>query len=244
MRDRKFYDRVKDSLRFKLTDGKYVTVEEYFKPADDAAESADKTERVIYYTSDPEGQAQYVSLFESEGIRVAILDKLIDSQFVQMYESYVGSGEGAVKFQRIDADVAAALTRDGDITESEALTALYRKVSGNDKLEVKYVSLKDESVPAMLTVSEQSRRMEEMMKMYAMQSGGEGMPTFPVEYTLTVNTASALTGRMMDLCVSDEGKAELLAAQVYRLCLLSQRRLTAEELKSFLAGSFELLDSL
>ena len=82
------------------------------------------------------------------------------------------------------------------------------------------------------------------MKMYAMQSGGEGMPTFPVEYTLTVNTASALTGRMMDLCVSDEGKAELLAAQVYRLCLLSQRRLTAEELKSFLAGSFELLGSL
>ena len=240
MRDRKFYDRVKDSLLFKLTDGKYVTVEEYFKAED---ETADKTENetVIYYTSDPEGQAQYISLFEAEGIRVAVLDKLIDSQFVQMYESYAGTGDDAVKFQRIDADVAAALTKDGDITESEALTDLYRKVSENEKLEVKYVSLKDESVPAMLTVSEQSRRMEEMMKMYAMQGGMDGMPAYPVEYTLTVNTASALTVRMMDLCDTDPAKAELLAAQVYRLCLLSQRRLTAEELKSFLAGSFDLL---
>ena len=241
MRDRKFYDRVKDSLLFKLTDGKFVTVDEYFKTDDESSEAADKTDKIIYYTSDPEGQAQYISLFEAEGIRVAVLDKLIDSQFVQMYENYVGGGDDAVKFQRIDADVAAALTRDGDITESEALTALYRKVSGDEKLEVKYVSLKDESVPAMLTVSEQSRRMEEMMKMYAMQGGMDGMPSYPVEYTLTVNTASALTGRMIDLCDADPAKAELLASQVYRLCLLSQRRLSAEELKSFLAGSFDLL---
>ena len=241
MRDRKFYDRVKDSLLFKLTDGKYVTVDEYFKTEDETAEA---TEKVIYYTSDPEGQAQYVSLFEAEGIRVAVLDKLIDSQFVQMYESYAGSDKDAVKFQRIDADVAAALTKDGDITESEALSALYRRVSGNDKLEIKYVSLKDESVPAMLTVSEQSRRMEEMMKMYAMQGGMDDMPAYPVEYTLTINTASALTNRVADLCETDPAKAELLAAQVYRLCLLSQRRLTADELKSFLAGSFDLLGQL
>jgi hypothetical protein len=83
--------------------------------------------------------------------------------------------------------------------------------------------------------------MEEIMKMYAMQGGMEGMPAYPVEYTLTVNTASALTARMIELCESDAEKAELLAAQVYRLCLLSQRRLTAEELKSFLSGSFDLL---
>ena len=241
MRDRKFYDRVKDSILFKLTDGKFVTAEEYFKTDDESAEKADPSEKIIYYTSDPEGQAQYVSLFEAEGIRVAVLDKLIDSQFVQMYESYVGTGDQAIKFLRIDADVAAALTKDGDITESEALTALYRKVSGDEKLEVKYVSLKDESIPAMLTVSEQSRRMEEMMKMYAMQGGMDGMPSYPVEYTLTVNTASALTRRMADLCDTEPTKAELLASQVYRLCLLSQRRLTAEELKSFLAGSFDLL---
>ena len=174
---------------------------------------------------------------------MAILDKLIDSQFVQMYESYNGADEKAVKFQRIDADVAA-LQKDGDITESEALTALYRKASGDEKLEIKYTSLKDESVPAMLTVSEQSRRMEEMMRMYAMQGGMDGMPAYPVEYTLTVNTASPLTVKLMDLCDTDPAKAEALAAQVYRLCLLSQRRLTAEELKAFLASSFDLLGQM
>ena len=244
MRDRKFYDRVSESLLFKLTDGKYVTVEEYFKTEEAAeGETAEKAERVIYYTSDPEGQAQYISLFAAEGIKVAVLDKLIDTQFVQMYESYAGSGENAVKFQRIDADVAA-LTKDGDVTESEALTALYREVSGNDKLEVKFAPLKDESVPAMLTVSEQSRRMEEMMRMYAMQGGMGSMPTYPVDYTLTVNTAAPLTLRLMDLCETDPDKAKLIAAQAYRLCLLSQRKLTAEELTDFLAAGFDLLGKL
>ena len=239
MRDRKFYDRVSDSLLFKLTDGKYVTVEEYFKVEEGETEPAEK---ILYYTSDPEGQAQYVSLFEAEGIKVAVLDKLIDTQFVQMYEAY--AGENAVKFRRIDADVAAALQADGDVTESEALTALYREVSGNDKLEVKFLPLKDESVPAMLTVSEESRRMEEMMKMYAMQGGMGAMPSYPVDYTLTVNTASPLTGKLTDLCETDPDKAKLIASQVYRLCLLSQRKLTAEELTDFLAAGFDLLGKL
>ena len=239
MRDRKFYDRVSDSLLFKLTDGKYVTVEEYFKVEEGETEPAEK---ILYYTSDPEGQAQYVSLFEAEGIQVAVLDRLIDTQFVQMYESY--AGEGGVKFRRIDADVAAALRADGDVTESEALTALYREVSGNDKLEVKFTPLKDESTPAMLTVSEESRRMEEMMRMYAMQGGMGAMPAYPVDYTLTVNTASPLTGKLMDLCEADPDKAKLIASQIYRLCLLSQRKLTAEELTDFLAAGFDLLGKL
>ena len=238
MRDRKFYDRVSDSLLFKLTDGKYVTVEEYFKTEDGEAAPEEK---ILYYTSDPEGQAQYISLFEAEGIKVAVLDKLIDTQFVQMYESY--AGESAVKFRRIDSNVGA-LTGDGDVTESEALTALYREVSGNDKLEVKFMPLKNESVPAMLTVSEESRRMEEMMRMYAMQGGMGSMPAYPVDYTLTVNTASPLTGKLMDLCESDSDKAKLIASQVYRLCLLSQRKLTAEELTDFLAAGFDLLGKL
>ena len=82
------------------------------------------------------------------------------------------------------------------------------------------------------------------MRMYAMQGGMEGTPTFPVEYTLTVNTAAALTARLSQLCDSEPEKAELLAAQVYRLCLLSQRRLTAEELTDFLSGSFDLLSRI
>ena len=86
--------------------------------------------------------------------------------------------------------------------------------------------------------------MEEMMRMYSMQSGMDGMPATPVAYTMTVNTASPLTERMIPLCDTDPAKAELLATQVYRLCLLSQRRLTAEELKTFLADSFDLLGQI
>lgn len=85
--------------------------------------------------------------------------------------------------------------------------------------------------------------MEEMMKMYALQTGNEPM-SYPVEYTLTVNTASPLTAKLLELCDSDGEKAEAIAAQVYRLSLLSQRKLTAEELKTFLSESFDLLGKL
>lgn len=85
--------------------------------------------------------------------------------------------------------------------------------------------------------------MEEMMRMYAMQGGG-AMPTFPVEYTLTVNTASSLTQKLQGLCDTDTDLAELMAAQIWRLALLSQRKLTAEELTDLLSGSFGILDRL
>ncbi len=252
LRDRKFYDRAKDALLLKLTDGSHVTVAQYLAPvsadAENGAEASDATEATeakggtVYYTTDPEGQAQYISLFEAEGLRVAVMDHLIDTQFAQMYEQYEMGSE--IKFVRIDADVAAALTHADDAAEeNETLTALFRKVSGNEKLEVKYAALKDKTIPAMLTVSEESRRMEEMMKMYAMQSGGDA-PAFPVEYTLTVNTSSALNARITELCVSDAASAEAMAAQIWRLSLLSQRKLTAEELKALLAGSYELLARL
>jgi molecular chaperone HtpG len=235
MRDRKFYDRAKDALLLKLTDGRYVTHAQYL-------ESAKEThENVVYYTSDVEAQAQYVSLFEREGLEVAVLDKLIDSQFIQMMENY----DSTVKFKRIDADVADALTKDADTVENEALTALFRRVANDDKLEVKYQSLKDESLPAMLTLSEESRRMEEMMKLYAMQNGGlGGTSMFPQEYTLVVNTTSPLYARLCELSDSDGDRAELIARQIYRLSVLSQRKLTADELKEFLSGSFDLLGKL
>ena len=241
MRDKKFYDRVSESILFKLTAGGYVTVKEYFK-AEEGAEAAEPAEKILYYTSDPEGQAQYISLFAAEGIKVAVLDRLIDTQFVQMYEHY--EGDKGVKFRRIDADVAAALKGEGEATESEALTALYREVSGNEALEVKYTALKDAATPAVLTVSEESRRMEETMRMYSMQGGMGAMPSYPVEYTLTVNTTAPLTAKLMELCETDPEKASLIAAQVWRLCLLSQRKLTAEELTDFLASGFDLLGRL
>ena len=234
MRDRKFYDRAKDALLLQLTDGSTVTIPEYLEKA------AEGHANTIYYTTDKELQARYISLFEAQNIQVAVFEQVIDTQFAQMMESY----DPEVKYRRIDADLADALTQDAEeVTDNEALTTLFRKVSGVEDMEVTYRTLKDNTLPAMLTLSEESRRMEEMMRMYAMQSGGE-MPTFPLSYTLVVNNTSPLVARLTELSTSDPDKADIMAGQIYRLSLLAQRKLTAEELNAFLTESFALLGML
>ena len=115
---------------------------------------------------------------------------------------------------------------------------MFVKVSGNEKLKVSFAALKDAGVPLLLTVSEESRRMEEMMKMYSM-SGMGGMGAFPTEETLTVNTASPLIAKLSGM---DGEKQEKAAAYLYRLALLSQRKLSGEELKQFLADGYAILD--
>ncbi len=228
MRDRKFYDRVKDSLLLELTDGSFTAVSDYL------ADAKEKHENTVYYTSDMAAQAQYVSLFAAQGIKIAVFEKQLDVQFLSMVESY----NSDVKYVRIDADVATAL-RSGDAAVEDAeLTALFQKVSGNEKLKVVFHALKDESVPLLLTVSEESRRMEEMMKMYAM-AGMMGMNSFPQDETLTVNTASAL---IQKLGTMELEKREQTAAYLYQLTLLSQRKLTAEELQKFLHDSYAIVD--
>ena len=230
MRDRKFYDRVKDSLLLELTDGTFVTPTDYLETA------KDKHENTVYYTTDKALQAQYISMFEAQGIRVAVFDKQLDTQFVTMVEGY----NNDVKYLRIDSDVAGALKGDGDVTENPALKDLFVKVSGNEKLKVEFSPLKDGGIPLLLTISEESRRMEEMMKLYAMS--GMGMAgNFPTEATLTVNTASPLISKLSDM---DGEKQEKTAAYLYQLALLSQRKLTAEELQSFLSNSYQVLEML
>ena len=227
MRDRKFYDRVKDSLLLELTDGKFVTTADYL-------ESAKEThENTVYYTSDKAGQAQYVSMFEAQGMQVAVFERPLDTQFLSVIETY---SEG-VKYVRIDADVAGALKSDEASAEDKVLSDLFVKVSGNEKLKVSFTALKDGSVPVLLTISEESRRMEEMMKMYAMSGMNMG-GAFPLDATLTVNTASPL---IQKLGTMDGDKQEMTAAYLYQLSLLSQRKLTAEELQKFLHDSYDML---
>ncbi len=229
MRDRKFYDRVKDSLLLELTDGSFVTTADYLESA------KEKHENKIYYTSDKAAQAQYISMFTAEEVRVAVFEKPMDVQFLSMVESY---GD-AVKYIRIDADVSGALKSDEEATAIPALADLFVKVSGDEKLKVEFAALKDNAVPLILTVSEESRRMEEMMKLYAMS--GMNMPAFPSEATLTVNTANALIAKLSDM---DDEKRERSAAYLYQLALLSQRKLSAEELQKFLSDSYALLGSI
>ena len=229
LRDRKFYDRVKASILLPLCGGGHKTVDEYLEAA------KEKHENIIYYATDKTAQAQYVSMFTAQGIDVVLLDKLIDTQFISIVE-----GDRSVKFQRVDSGVADALKGDGEVYTNDALRDLFKKVSGEEKLEVKFENLKDERIPAVLNISEQSRRMEDMMKMYRM-SGGEDAGDFklPQEATLVLNANNATIRKLGE---APEGeRAESAAKQIYSLALISQRQLSAEELQRFLLESFDMV---
>ena len=231
MRDRKFYDRIKNAMLLELTDKSFVTLSDYLEAA------KEKHENTVYYTSDRAAQAQYISMFEAQGIKIAVFDKPLDPQFLSVIENY----DSNVKYIRIDADVAGALKSEVEAVSDQVLTDLFVKVSGNEKLKVVFSALKDESVPVLLTISEESRRMEEMMKMYAASGFGMGMNKIPTDATLTVNTASPLIAK---LSAMDDAKKEQTASYLYQLAMLSQRKLSAEELQKFLGDSYAILSSL
>ena len=231
MRDRKFYDRVKDSILIKLTDDSHTTVKDYLEAA------KEKHENTVYYTTDKALQAQYISLFETEGIQVAYFDKQFEVQFLSMLEQYM---EG-IKFIRVDADVASALKNEGDVTENADLVDLFKEASGNNELKVKFENLKSAKTPALLNISEESRRLEEMMRMY----GNSAMPMgMSKEETLVVNTAAPLVKKLESLMATDKDTADKIASYNYKLAVLSQRKLTAEEMTSFLEDSFTLLEQI
>ncbi len=230
IRDRKFYDRVKDVLLYELTDGSFTTLTDYLESA------KEKHENTVYYTSDKAAQAQYISMFEAQGIRVAVLAERLDMQFLTTSEYY----NSEVKFVRIDADVAGVLKSDDAAAEDESIAALFRKVSGNEKLKLGFSALKDTGVPLLLTIAEESRRMEEMMKMYAGMGMGQ-MPDVPLEMTLTVNTASPLIAK---LATMEGEKQETAADYLYRLALLSQKKPTADELQQLLSTGYRMLELL
>lgn len=228
LRDRKFFDKVKSSVLFELCDGSFNTCEEYLDTA------REKHENKIYYAADKVSQAGYISMFEAEGIHTVLLPHIIDTQFAQLCESVY---EG-VKFLRVDSELADSMK--GEAAESiEAVENIFKKFLP-EETEIKFESLKNEKQPAVLTVSEDSRRIEEMMKMYAVNSG-EAMPTLPSKATLVLNSACPAIRALAD---KDEKTAEALAKQIWGLCLLTQNRMTSDSLKEFLQNSYELIDML
>ncbi len=233
LRDRKFFDRVKNAFLLKLTDGKFVTVPEYIE---DAKETNENT---IYYATDRSLQSQYISMLNDSGVKVALMDHVIDTQFSAMMEAT----DPGVKYLRVDADVAGVLKTDDEAVESERLAQLFKKVSGNDKLIISFNALKNETIPALLNVSEDSRRMEDMMKLYARQMPGLDSE-YQVEMTLVINSASPLISKVEALLDADTAKAEMIASYIYKLSLLSQKKLSPEEMQSFLSDGFGVLSAL
>lgn len=227
LKDRKFNEKVKDAVLFRDTDDKCVTLSEYL---DEAKETHEKT---VYYTTDKTAQAQYIAMFRAKSFRVCVLDTVIDSQYITMLER---ENDG-LKFLRVDADISGALSdKDAEITDSEALKAAFIKASGDDKLEVKFAKLDDENVPAMLGASEESRRFEDMMRIY-----GIDPKTMPQKAALTVNTASPLIKSLEEKLSAGDEKADVIAKSIYRLATLSFRRLSGDEMKDFLSESYDIL---
>ena len=225
--DRKFYERVRDSLLLALTDGSHVTLAEYLDSA------KEKHEGTVYYSTNKTAQAQYISMLEREGVKCAVLDKMIDAQFITMLEH---ENEN-VKFKRVDSDLSDLTGEKTEGEENERMTSLFRRVSGDEKLNVKCTTLKDETIPAVLTIDEEARRFDDMMKMY--RAAGEQLPEgMAPTLTLTLNLACP-TVKSLD-CEAGE-REELIARQIYMLSILSQRGLSGEELERFLSDSYEML---
>ncbi|MBQ9801895.1 MAG: molecular chaperone HtpG [Clostridia bacterium] len=230
MRDAKFRDRIKDHLLLRLTDGTHKTIDEYL----DAAKETN--ENTVYYTTDKAAQAQYVAMFEAKGIAVAEFDSLLDTQFATSEETH----RTGVKFLRVDADLGILGSAEVQ-EENKALTDLFLKISGNDKLTVKQESLAESEVPAVLSVSEESRRMEDMMKMYRLANEGDEDFSFPTDLTLVLNRKAPLLVKLEQMLKDNKEKTEQLATQIWRLALLAHRKLSAAELSDFLSDSYRIL---
>ena len=226
MRDKKFYDRVKDSILFEKCSGGFTTLSEYLEGAKETHENK------IYYANDKAMQSKYVSLLDAEGIETILLDKIIDAQFI----SSVEMNSEKLRFVRVDSEVADALKDDGSIDAPPHVEEVFKKFVG-EKTKIEFSSFKDKTTPAILSVSEDMRRLDDMMKLYSKDA-----PGLEIEATLTVNTGSPLIAKIGDTYETDPEKSEILAKQVVSLCKLSQRRLTPEELSSFLADSYNVLE--
>ena len=229
--DEKFYDRAKDAMLLPMCGGGYKTLPEYLEAA------KEKNENKVYYATDPVAQAQFVRLYTDGGIGICLFDKFVDTQYI----SFLETKNEKVKFLRVDADAAGALKAEEtkDAGKNEALEKLFRELSHNEKLTLAAETLRSADVPAILSLPEESRRFDDMMKFYAAAGSGAAMPATAAE-TLTLNlsneTAAALFAKE-----TFNGRDRLLAKHLYALAALSQRKLSADELETFLSDSYRLL---
>ena len=254
IKDAKFSEKMMDYVLYKNIDDKYLTLEdcvkenqkpeekaEEEKPAEDAQEKKEESEKekvTIYYVTDPVQQSQYINMFRSQKMDAVILRHNIDTAFI----THVERVKENVKFQRIDADLTEDLKEDGADLEEEkkALESLFRKALNKEKLEVRVENLKDEKVSAMVTLSEESRRMEEMMKMYGM--GGMDASAFGGQQTLVLNAKHPLVQYIYSH--QDGEKVTMFCKQLYDLAMISHKPLSPEEMTAFIARSNEIMMEL
>ena len=236
MRDAKFFDQVKDTLLYKTTKGEYLTLQEYLSKNEGKLGG-----KKVIYTNDPTRQSASVAMYDAEGIDVVVMDALIDLNFLSFME--YSSGVEGLTFARVDAD---SQTFQKEMTEDEKkqseedekkLADVLHKATGKEDLTVKLASLKDESLPAMLTQEEQGRRFSEMSRIYGQDF------KLPETHTLVVFVANPVVKSLFS-GEADEETGGLIAAKLYDLARMSTRPLEKEEVTAFLSRSNKLLELL
>ena len=231
LRDEKFYEKVKDVIIYKDIDGKYLTLDEYLDG---------KEEKDVYYVSDPQTQSQYINMFKNQGLNAVVLPSMMDTHFISLVEMK----QTGVKFKRIDSainDISDNTEKDDSTKEQEEkLIEKFKNEIKDDTLKIEVQSLKDDSIPAVILLGEQSRRMQEMYKAYGQQMAGMA-DMFHDEFTLVLNSNNSLIKKIDTL--NDED-ANLVIEHVYDLAKISHSPLPAEQMTKFIERSNKLLEKL
>ncbi len=265
LKDDKFREKMSDFIIFKDLNDKYITLPEYVdasKGTDasgngadevvvedsvESAEAADSEEQeekeeepaTVYYVTDMQQQSQYVNMFKEQELNAVILSHPIDQPFISQLEQ----GDLKVKFQRIDAGLNETMTEEADEetlkAQTETLSEIFKKALGKENLEVKVEKLKNENISSMVTLPEETRRMQDMMKMYS--AGGAGMDSdmFGGGETLVLNSSNKLVQYILD---NKEGEhTDLFCKQLYDLAIIANKPLKAAEMTEFIARSNEIM---
>ena len=194
---------------------------------------------MVFYVTDEIQQSQYINMFREEGIDAVILNHNIDEPFI----SHLEQKNDGVKFLRIDSDLNDSFKdeiREDDEefkNTADSLTEIFRKALNNEKLDVKVEKLKNESISSMVTLSEESRRMQDMMKMYGM--AGMNPDMFGTNVTLVLNANNTLVKYILEHKESDH--TDMMCEQLYDLALISHKQLSPEEMTKFIARSNEIM---
>lgn len=229
IRDEKFYEKVKDIMIYKDIDGNYLTLPEYI---------GEKEDKTVYYVSDEAQQAQYVKMLKEQGINAVFLPAMIDTHFISLVEAK----ETGVKFMRVDAKISDELTQNEEISEEtiNSLTEKFKKCLNKEDLKIGVKSLKDTKVPAIMTLSEESRRMQEIYKSYGQQFAGmAGM--FNDDYTLIINAQNGLIKKLDSV---DDDMQRLVCEHIYDMAMLCNKPLDAQSMTKFVERSNVILEKL
>ena len=263
LKDTKFCDKMNDYILFKNLDDKYLTLPELLvkeevkeesdvvdadgNPVSDAdakdtenAEEEKDNRKVIYYVTDKLQQGQYIKMFKEQGMDAVILDHNIDTSFISQLEQR----NETYKFMRIDADVTESLkdeTSEEDLkSETDTLTEVFKNALHNDKLTVKVEKLKNASISSVITLSEEGRRMQDMMKMYAMGGmGGMDPNMFAADLTLTLNANNELVKYIFEH--KDSEHVPMFCEQLYDLAMLSNQPLSVDAMSKFVERSNQIM---